>query len=83
MRTIRLDRRPLLALGLFVVILAGCAGSSSSKFYQLHTATNFPWVDSKALAEYLIDRYSDQGTNRIINFFAVNITGKVWAHYKH
>jgi hypothetical protein len=35
MRTIRLDQRALFTLALFVVILAGCASSPSSKFYQL------------------------------------------------
>lgn len=36
MRTIRLDQRALFTLALFVVILAGCASSPSSKFYQLN-----------------------------------------------
>lgn len=36
MNTIRLDQRPLIALGLLVVILAACASSPSSKFYQLN-----------------------------------------------
>src|SRR5512137_2064475 len=40
MRTIRLDHRPLIALGLLAVILAGCAGSPSSKFYQLNALQN-------------------------------------------
>ena len=40
MNTIRLDQRPLIALGLFVVILAGCASSPSSKFYQLNPLQN-------------------------------------------
>ena len=35
MRTIRLDRCVLFTLALFVVILTGCAGSPSSRFYQL------------------------------------------------
>jgi uncharacterized protein len=35
MKAIRLDQLPLFALGLLVVILAGCASSPSSKFYQL------------------------------------------------
>src|SRR5208337_4986079 len=37
MRTIRLDQRALFTVALFVVILTGCAGSPSSKFYQLNT----------------------------------------------
>lgn len=36
MKTIRLDQCPLFTLGLLVVILAGCASSPSSKFYQLN-----------------------------------------------
>ncbi|HSA77530.1 MAG TPA: PqiC family protein [Nitrospirota bacterium] len=40
MRTIRLDQRALFTLALFVVILAGCASSPSSKFYQLTPAQN-------------------------------------------
>jgi hypothetical protein len=40
MRTIRLDQRTLFTLGLFLVILAGCASSPSSKFYQLNPAQN-------------------------------------------
>jgi uncharacterized lipoprotein YmbA len=35
-----LDQRPFIALGLLVVILAGCAGSPSSKFYQLNPSQN-------------------------------------------
>jgi len=40
MNTIRLNQRPLIALGLLVVILAGCASSPSSKFYQLNPLQN-------------------------------------------
>jgi uncharacterized lipoprotein YmbA len=40
MRTIRLDQRALFTLALFVVILAGCASSPSSKFYQLNPVQN-------------------------------------------
>ena len=40
MRTICLDQRALFTLGLFVVILAGCASSPSSKFYQLNPEHN-------------------------------------------
>ena len=40
MKTIRLDQRLLIALGLLVVILAGCASSPSSKFYQLNPLQN-------------------------------------------
>jgi uncharacterized lipoprotein YmbA len=40
MRTIRLDQRLLIALGLLVVLLAGCASSPSSKFYQLTPLQN-------------------------------------------
>jgi uncharacterized protein len=40
MKTILLDQRPLLTLGLLVVILAGCASSPSSKFYQLNPLQN-------------------------------------------
>lgn len=36
MKTIRLDQCPLFTLGLLVVILAGCAGSPSSKYYRLN-----------------------------------------------
>jgi uncharacterized lipoprotein YmbA len=48
MRTIRLDQRALFALGLFVVILAGCASSPSSKFYQLNPAQNKTLVTGDA-----------------------------------
>ncbi len=40
MRTIRLNQVALFTLGLFVVILVGCASSPSSKFYQLTPAQN-------------------------------------------
>jgi uncharacterized protein len=40
MKAIRLDQLPLFTLGLLVVILAGCAGSPSSKFYQLNSLQN-------------------------------------------
>jgi len=40
MKTIRLDQRPFIALGLLVVILAGCASSPPSKFYQLNPLQN-------------------------------------------
>jgi uncharacterized lipoprotein YmbA len=40
MTTIRLDRRALFILTLFVVILTGCASSPSSKFYQLNPVQN-------------------------------------------
>ncbi|HEX8948540.1 MAG TPA: PqiC family protein, partial [Dissulfurispiraceae bacterium] len=40
MKALRLDRHLLFTLGLFMVILAGCAGSPSSKFYQLNSLQN-------------------------------------------
>src|SRR5271157_1862130 len=40
MRTIRLDRRALFTIALFMVILTGCARSPSSKFYQLNEVLN-------------------------------------------
>ena len=40
MKTILLDQLPLFTLGLFVVILAGCASSPSSKFYLLNPLQN-------------------------------------------
>jgi uncharacterized lipoprotein YmbA len=40
MKTTRLDQRLLFTLGLLVVILAGCASSPSSKFYQLNSLQN-------------------------------------------
>lgn len=40
MRTIRLDQRLLITLCLISLILAGCAGSPSSKFYQLSSLQN-------------------------------------------
>ena len=40
MRTIRLDRRALFTLALFVVILTGYARSPSSKSYQLNQVLN-------------------------------------------
>ena len=40
MSGIRLDLRPLFTLGLVVVLLAGCAGSPPSKFYQLSPLQN-------------------------------------------
>jgi uncharacterized lipoprotein YmbA len=40
MKTIRLDQFLLFTLGLLVVILAGCASSPSSKFYQLNSLQN-------------------------------------------
>ena len=40
MRTIRLDQHLLITLGLISLILAGCAGSPSSKFYQLSSLQN-------------------------------------------
>ena len=48
MRTIRLDQRALFTLALFVVIMAGCASSPSSKFYQLTPAQNKTLVTSDA-----------------------------------
>jgi uncharacterized lipoprotein YmbA len=51
MKTIRLDQRPLIALGLLVVILAGCAGSPSSKFYQLEPLPNRASIVCDALPE--------------------------------
>ena len=40
MRTIRLDQCALFTLALVVMILTGCASSSSSKFYQLNPVQN-------------------------------------------
>ena len=40
MSGIRLDLRPLLTLGMVVVLLAGCASSPPSKFYQLSPLQN-------------------------------------------
>ena len=40
MRTIRLDQHLLITLCLISLILAGCAGSPSSKFYQLSSLQN-------------------------------------------
>ena len=40
MKYIRLDQSALFSLGLMVVILAGCASSFSSKFYQLNPLQN-------------------------------------------
>ena len=40
MSGIRLDLRPLFTLGLVVVLLAGCASSPPSKFYQLSPLQN-------------------------------------------
>ena len=48
MRTIRLDQRALFTLALFVVILAGCASSPSSKFYQLTSTQNRTFVTRDA-----------------------------------
>jgi len=44
MRTIRLDRRALFTLALFVAILTGCASSPSSKFYQLNPVQSITLV---------------------------------------
>lgn len=51
MKTIRLDQRPLIALGLLVVILAGCASSPSSKFYQLNPLQNRTSITPDAFPE--------------------------------
>lgn len=51
MKTIRLDQRPLFALGLLVVILAGCASSPSSKFYQLNPLQNRTSITPDAFPE--------------------------------
>ena len=51
MNTIRLNQRPLIALGLLVVILAGCASSPSSKFYQLNPLQNRTSITPDAFPE--------------------------------
>ena len=51
MKTIRLDKRALFTLGLLVVVLAGCASSPSSKFYQLNPLPNSTSITRDASPE--------------------------------
>ena len=51
MKTIRLDQLPLFTLGLLVAILAGCASSPPSKFYQLNSVQNRTSITSDASPE--------------------------------
>ena len=51
MKDIRLDRSVLISLGLILVILAGCASSPSSKFYQLNPLQNSTSITRDASPE--------------------------------
>ena len=51
MKTISLHQRLLFTLGLLAVILAGCTGSPSSKFYQLNPLQNSTSSISDASSE--------------------------------
>lgn len=51
MKNISLDQNALFSLGILVVILAGCASSPSSKFYQLNSLQNSTSITRDASPE--------------------------------
>lgn len=51
MKNIHLDQRSVFTLGLLAVILAGCASSPSSKFYQLNPLQNSASITRDAFPE--------------------------------